>query len=533
MAGSAGIRVTVSRDLVHKKAGAPPSNTGPPPEDSTRSEDSKPKKRSATSGTSADSDVSRKKRKKNNKKIGKSSKGVSDPDEPVTEPHQLAETFLRRQHLDVASYRLCSWRGEFWQTNGCRYEVLARNDIEAAVTRSIRQSFDSARQQSGKLKARVTRTLVADVLHALASLTHVASSIEQPAWIGPSSICPTAGFIAVRNGLLDVDALLNASSTNVLRPYSSNWFSPTCLDFAYDPAARCPKWLAFLDRTLEADVQRLAVLQEWFGLCLMHDTTFQKFLLIVGEGADGKTVVVLVLAALLGEANVSHVPLELFGERFQLTTTLGKLLNAATEIGEIDKVAEGLLKQFASGDPMFFDRKHLAGVHSRPTARLMFTTNNLPSFKDRSSGVWRRMLLMPFRRSVPDEQQDSSLVATLTAELPGIFNWAIEGLRRLREQRRFTRADLCVEALDTYRREANPARTFLEEHVRRAPSHCAVCVAVRKAYADWCQRHGYKPLNEAQFGHEVRRAYPEVCRKKVVGPDGERREWAYFGIELT
>src|SRR5262249_19280874 len=140
-----------------------------------------------------------------------------------------------------------------------------------------------------------------------------------------------------------------------------------------------------------------ALLQEWFGCCLLFDTTHQSFLVLEGEGSNGKSVVCAVLAALLGTDNVSHVPLENFGQRFALTQTLGKLANIASEVGEIDKAAEGTLKAFTSGDRMTFDRKGIAPVEAMPTARLVLATNNRPRFTDRSGGLWRRMLLMPFQ----------------------------------------------------------------------------------------------------------------------------------------
>jgi P4 family phage/plasmid primase-like protien len=351
-------------------------------------------------------------------------------------------------------------------------------------------------------------------------------------WLGGRADRPVSGFIAVENGLLDVDALLRGSR-DALRPHSRNWFSPACLNYCYHPDAACPQWLAFLNEAFEGDLERIALVQEWFGYCITHDTSMQKFLILVGEGADGKTVLVLVLIALVGAENVSHVPLELFGHRFQLTTTLGKLLNAVTEIGDLDKAAEGLLKAFVSADPMFFDRKNLPGVNARPTARNLFSTNNLPRFADRSPGLWRRMIVLPFRRSVPIDRQDRHLIEKLRVELPGIFNWAIEGLRRLRCQGRFTEPTLSRDALDSYRTESNPARAFLQECAVVDSTGFVECAVLYKTHRTWCDEHGYRALNAAQFGHEVRRIFPLVERKKVQSLDPTLRPWAYVGIVLA
>jgi len=204
-----------------------------------------------------------------------------------------------------------------------------------------------------------------------------------------------------------------------------------------------------------------------------------------------------------------------------------------TEIGELDKAAEGVLKAFVSGDPMFFDRKNLPGISARPTARSLFTTNNLPRFTDRSAGLWRRMILLPFRRSVPVDRQDPQLVHKLMGELPGIFNWAIEGRRRLRCKGRFTEPALCREALDIYRTESNPGRAFLQECVVASSKALLECGALYQQYRAWSDERGYRRLNAAQFGHEVKRMFPTIVRKKVLSLDETKRVWAYMGIGLA
>jgi putative DNA primase/helicase len=173
----------------------------------------------------------------------------------------------------------------------------------------------------------------------------IPADVEQPAWVGHSKgLCPV---IAAVNGLISVEGLI-AGAADLLKPHSPDWFSPVCLTYPYEPEARCPQFLAFLDQVLEHDQERIALVQEWYGYCLTPDTTLQKLLIVVGEGANGKSAFADTLAALLGHDNVSHVPLELFGERFQLTATLGKLANIATEIGDIDGAAEGTLKAYTS-----------------------------------------------------------------------------------------------------------------------------------------------------------------------------------------
>src|SRR5262249_10229287 len=142
-----------------------------------------------------------------------------------------------------------------------------------------------------------------------------------------------------------------------------------------------------------------------FGHTLIHTTGPQKFLVMSGEGDNGMSVLCKAIEAMLGPDNVSHVPLEKFAGEFHLTETIGKLLNLNAEIGEIDRTAEWTLKSFTSGDTMTCNRKGRSMVSAVPTARLMFATNNPPRFVDKSSGIWRRLLLMPFRVQVAAKDQ--------------------------------------------------------------------------------------------------------------------------------
>lgn len=190
---------------------------------------------------------------------------------------------------------------------------------------------------------KVTCSLVKNVEQALQSLCRLPHDTELNSWLDGTP----GSFIALTNGIVDIDRAA-AGQPNCLLSHTPDWFSLVVLPYPFDASATCPTWLAFLAKNLEGDAERIAILQEWFGLCLINDTSFQKFLLMQGEGANGKSVACAVLNALLGADNVSNVPLEGFGERFQLMQTVGKLANIAAEVGEIDKVAEGHLKAFTA-----------------------------------------------------------------------------------------------------------------------------------------------------------------------------------------
>jgi P4 family phage/plasmid primase-like protien len=462
---------------------------------------------------------------------------VSDVQEADDDPHRLARVFL-----DQYPHKLVYWRREYWRWDGF-YRPLSAADLRCQIIRAIKEEFDRLNEErqveraaqgeddeKGRNVQKVTRTLVTNVLLAVESLILVDGAIDQQAWIDGTN---RPNCVTMKNTIVDLDAFIDKRSDWNL-PHSPNWFSPICLPYDLNPEAECPTWERVLWQNLEGDVERISILQEWAGLLLTHDTSYQKFMVLEGEGSNGKSVYCAGLVALLGRANVSHVPLEQFGQRFTLATTLGRLANIAAECGELDRVSEGYLKSFTSGDRMMFEKKGLQPFEAMPTARLLLSANNRPRFSDRSSGLWRRMIVIPFNREVPPEERilgmDKPEWWEKSGELPGIFCWAVLGLCRLRQQGRFTDSKLCQDTLDQYRNEVNPARNFLSNNCRENDSAATSCNDLYDRYAKWCHGNGYHPLGEALFGKEVKRVF-KTADKKRLGGRGDRFT-AYQHLEL-
>jgi P4 family phage/plasmid primase-like protien len=452
------------------------------------------------------------------------SDGLPSTSEAFDDPHRLARSFLAK-----GTWRY--WKQEHWHYVGTHYVAVPEEEVNGRLTRHVKDEFDRAYERVLRRKeaeyqeavaaaqkcggkqpefktppmAQVKQGRIGDVLQAFKSMAAVPGTVPQPSMLPDGT---ERNLIALTNGLLNLD-------TGELLPHTADWFSPVCLPYAFDAAAQCPRWEAALRLSLEDDPERVALLQEWFGYLLSKNTDQQKFMILTGEGGNGKSVVCAALEAMLGTANVSHVPLEKFGGEFNLASSLGKLANVCAEIGEIDKTAEGTLKQYTSGDPMHFNRKGIAPIEARPTARLLLATNNPPRFSDKSGGMWRRLLLVPFgvvplSSRVPG--MDKCSWWERSGELPGILNWARVGLARLKEQGRFTVPAACRAALEEHRLESNPARAFLLENYRADPEGTVKVPELYRAYVNWCGENGHQHrLSRIPFSREIRRAFPDAA----------------------
>lgn len=480
--------------------------------------------------------------------------------EDGADPHYLARVNLRN-YQEKHGRRLVFWKNEWfrWKT-GC-YVHMDISELRSKVSAAIRKEFeiqwradfesykgwqnsDDYQEKLDKgppVIKKVTPQLVSAVISAMASLVQLPGTVAMPCWLEDRS---ERHYVSMQNGILDFDKVFAGCEVNeFLLPHSSNWFSQFQLGYRFDFNSKCPTWFDYLNYSMDGDQERIDLLQEWAGYLLTTTNYLQKFIVLEGKGGNGKTVYFAAIRAMLGNENVSSVALENFGGRFDLSTTIGKAANICGDVGEVDSVAEGALKQFTGGDAMTFDRKGTSPLEMIPTAKLMCAWNLRPRFKDRSSGVWRRMILVPFEREVDDNRRitgmDSYKFWLNSGEVPAILRWAIEGLDRLKTMGRFTRSKVCEKAAAEYRLESNPANDFLVENVKEDPDAAINCKWLYELYAAWCKQAGHKyPLAQNQFGKEVKKAFPAVERKLLrsgveTTADDKDRQWNYLGINFS
>lgn len=484
--------------------------------------------------------------------------------EDAADPHRLSRMNLERYASNRSGATLRYWRGEWYAWKRDRYRRIPTDELKAKITASIRREFEELWREemahyeekqksgqdddeSGPPKVRkVTRNLITDVMNATAGIVIVSSNIEPLTWIGTDGTREQRNYVSMKNGIVDMDAVL-ADQDDVIIPHTPEWFSTISLPYDFDPEAKCPKWVEFIDKMMDMDPERVKILQEWAGYLLLPDTGEQKFLVNEGDGGNGKSVFCAAISAMLGEDNCSHVPLEEFGDRFSKSTTIGKLVNISADVGEIDRLCEGYLKSFTSGDAMYFDRKGIAPLQCVPTARMMINWNNRPRINDPSSGIWRRMILIPWDVEVTEAEKikgmDKADWWERSGELPGILNWAIDGLARLRAQRGFTKSSKADESKDDYRQDTNPTRRFLSECLSETKisdrENGLYCEFLYSIYCYWMKRNGHKGIFASNvFGKHIRKVFNKIDRVKDYAKNASDEEkakapWFYRGVKFN
>jgi P4 family phage/plasmid primase-like protien len=483
--------------------------------------------------------------------------------EDGADPHRLARVNLEN-YQEKHNRRLVFWKSEWYRWKAGKYIKIEISELRSKVTAAIRAEFelqwteeneryqqwvaDTSKYKESLDKGppkvkKVTPQLVTAVLAAMASQVQLpGTSVRMPCWLEDRS---ERHYISMQNGILDFDKVFAGADENeFMLPHSPKWFSQFQLDYEFNFTSKCPAWLNYLDYAMDGDQDRINLLQEWAGYLLTPTNYLQKFLVLEGLGGNGKTVYFAGIRAMLGRENVSSVALENFSGRFDLSTTIGKQANICGDVGEIDAVAEGQLKQFTGGDCMTFDRKGMTPLELIPTAKLMMAWNLRPRFKDRSMGVWRRMMIVPFEREVEESHRivgmDSDQYWLESGEVPAILRWAIEGLDRLKTIGKFTQPEVSKQAITEYRHESNPASEFLNECLVEEPEGRIQCQWLYELYVAWCRESGHNyPLSKVQFGKEVKKSFPKADRKLFrsdlteANRNDRGRTWHHAGVDFS
>jgi P4 family phage/plasmid primase-like protien len=421
---------------------------------------------------------------------------------------------------------LLYFRSEFHVYNDHVWRVTPDDSFRAQVTEFL-QSIGIEN---------VNRTLTKDIIANLEALS-LFSDWEREAPLHIISFKPAVSekrpVIVCNNGLLNLDDAV-ADSVFAISNFDSHFFSRVKLPFDFDPDAACRQWEAFLTYVLPSTTQhdrRIRVLQEHFGDSLIGDRRHEMALFIFGPAATGKSTVLRVWEAMLGHANVSHLPLDQISGEFRLVELCGKLANFSAEIDHMGKGREGILKQLISGEPINVNRKFKSPVELRSSTKLVFAGNDLPDIVDTSDGVWRRLTVIPFDRVVPRDQRDVLLIDRLLTELPGILNWAIRGRTRLLEQEGFSNCRKCRSVLDMHRTMSDSVREFYQECLQRNSAWDSHGQRFFEIYTCFCRHRGRKPVGESEFGKRMKRL--GILKRRARSNEEPSRPWLYRGIVLN
>lgn len=430
---------------------------------------------------------------------------------------------------------LVRYAGDFWQyRDGCYYRVSdekLRVDISHAI--GGWHYFDRNGNycpMSGKLNS----SLVHNVIQLLPTpRTLLPDDVEMPCWLDEREREPATDFVNTRNGLVHVP-------TRTLHPHSREYFSGTQLPFDYNPKADSPEvWIErFLMKSLPGDAGITATqcVQEFIGYCLTNDTQYQSILCLNGASRSGKGTLIRALVELVGRENVCSPTIEQLSNDFGLSAFVGKRIATFSDAVFTQKqsaLVTSRLLSISGNDALDINRKHkpiLTG--HRLDTKIVIAGNEVPKLRDPAGALANRLLFIDFPVSFAG-QEDRNLDADIQKELPGLFNWALDGYARLREQGGFTKTE--SKARQAFRQETDPIAQFVEERCTLNDTLKVRTETLFKQFCHWCDTNELDyPRDAGWFGRMLQAGGRCIERVRASTSDERgKRPMLYSGIALN
>jgi len=305
-----------------------------------------------------------------------------------------------------------------------------------------------------------------------------------------------------------------------LRPFDRSDFITYQLPFEHNPRAKAPLFEAYLNRVLP-DMERQRVLAEYLGFVFIkHGSNAlkeEKALILYGSGANGKSVFFEVVNALLGTNNVSSYSLQsLTNDNGYFRAKLAnKLVNYASEIN--GNLEASIFKQLVSGEPVEARLPYGQPFILKQYAKLIFNCNELPKDVEHTNAYFRRFLIVPFDVTIPPKEQDKSLhTKIIEKELSGVFNWVLQGLNRLLEQKKFSDCEAAQQAVERYKIESDSVQMFLSEYGYNTSTTNEIPLKDMFAeYRCYCMESGFKSCSLRTMADRLRNSGYSTDRKNI------------------
>ena len=325
--------------------------------------------------------------------------------------------------------------------------------------------------------------------------------------------------ICLTNGTLDI-------RTGEMLQWHPDHLLTSQLNYEWDETAECPEYDRFLRMTFEEgpdgspkteeDIELdCALFNEYLGLTLIEDLSFEKMLVVRGPTNSGKSTMARVFSLIHDPRAVSATPLHKISDDRHLASLVGKLVAVSGEIPVNHYVQEETLKSLISGDALPIRRLY-EEVQENVTlqARFFVACNALFRVRDSSGAVERRTMILDTRPTVPIPLRDRGLFARIALEAPGILVRAVSGLRALLERGYFVESGAGRQRIVRMTEDSNHLINWMRERTEQGyrstdPDYKFVDTGPSLStdlyidYSEWAKMNGLNPYNSPNWGERM------------------------------
>jgi len=321
-------------------------------------------------------------------------------------------------------------------------------------------------------------------------------------------------YIVVQNGVFNLE-------TWQLEDFSPNIITRNKIPVPYVPDAYYEVTDKTLDKIAVEDKKIRMLLEEILGYVLFRRNEFAAMFILTGDGSNGKSSFLKMLRKFVGSSNTSALDLKELDQRFKTAELFGKLVNIGDDIDKSYIKSTSVLKKLATGETLNVERKGKDPFDFTNYAKLIFSANEMPRMNDYSDGLGRRLQIVPFKaKFTPDDPDyDPFITDKLLSDesMQYILNLALNALKRLLKNNRFTRSKAIEKEMEMYMEENNPIISFVNnegiEFDRRPVKN------VYEEYRIYCNDNGFQAVSNVTFGRQIRKLYGYTSKQQRV--DGE------------
>lgn len=318
-------------------------------------------------------------------------------------------------------------------------------------------------------------------------------------------------YIPVQNGVFNLE-------TWQLEDFSPEIITRNKIPVPYVPDAYYEVTDKTLDKIAVNDKKIRMLLEEILGYILFRRNEFAAMFVLTGDGSNGKSSFLKMIRKLVGYENTASLDLKELDQRFKTAELFGKLVNIGDDIDKAYIKSTSVLKKLATGEALNVERKGKDPFDFTNYAKLIFSANEMPRINDYSHGLGRRLQIVPFKAkfSPDDPDYDPFITDKLLSDesMQYVLNLALNALKRLLKNKKFTQSKAVERELEKYQEENNPIISFVNNE--DVVLDRAVVADVYMQYKLYCSENGYQAVSNVSFGKQIKQLYGYISKQQKV-----------------
>lgn len=365
-------------------------------------------------------------------------------EDPKLNPVLISKYFEIIYHIKTTGSLTKPFRGEMWYYD--EQKGLYKNDAETFIQKKLKTWFEDRYVSLDKYDKMIFKDLRAS--------THKSLEILK---LDPI-------YIPIKNGIIRINiGEVKKEIPFSLLPKSPDYFITNHTPVEYVKNAKCPNWLQFLNETFYPE--DIPFLQEFIGYCMYRKNIFHKCIMLIGPTRTGKSTFLNVITTFLGKETVCSIALQDLEDKFQRIRIRDKNANIMADMNNKALKNSSFFKQLTGGDTISAEEKYKQGIEFIPYCKYLWSCNELPVVYDDNPAFWERIRLIIVNKKQHfsgNPETDPNMAEKLCEELPGILNWALEGLLRLLRNKDFMNNVPWEETRKKWMLWSDPLARFLE-----------------------------------------------------------------------